>query len=177
MVELELLLVGKLHVGPVQVSKTRLYIMLTDTPVVIELENGTVHARQRRGEKAPNIYISDATARMVEPKPLPNPVEIPYATAVVALSGQPLVDITAVACVNKEQLRVRVIVPTKVSRVFITADADNVAGGLGIMGLKIAGKIEEELDVKTGPVKVKRDVDCSGRRVVKIDQDGNIIEE
>lgn len=166
----------ELSVGPVKVSKTRLHIMLTDTPVVIELENGTVYARQRPGEKAPKIFITKATARMVEPKPLPNPVEIPYATAVVALSGKPLVDLTAVACVNKEPLRMRVVVPTKVSRVFITADAGSVAGGLGIVGLKIAGKIEKELDVKTGPVKVEEDVDCSGRRVVKIDADGNIIE-
>ena len=69
------------------------------------------------------------------------------------------------------------IVPTKVSRVFITAEANSVSGGLGLAGLKIASKIEKELDVKTGPVNVRREVDCSGRRVVKIDADGNIIEE
>jgi hypothetical protein len=166
-----------MEVGPVLVSRTRLHIMLTDTPIVIELEDATVYARQRPGEKAPRIFIEDATARMLEPQPLPNPVPIPYATAVVSLGGKPLVDLTAVACVNREALKVRVIVPTKVSRVFITADAGSVAGGLGVMGLKIAGKIEEELQVKTGPVNVGSDVDCSGRRVVKIDADGNVIEE
>ena len=55
--------------------------------------------------------------------------------------------------------------------------AGSVAGGLGIMGLKIAGKIEEELEVATGPVKVRGDVDCSGKRVVKIDSNGNVIEQ
>ncbi len=89
----------------------------------------------------------------------------------------PLVDLTAVACVNRESLEVRVVVPTKVSKVFITAEASSVSGGLGLAGLKIASKIEEELEVKTGPVKVRRDVDCCGRRVVKIDADGKIIEE
>ena len=166
-----------MEVGPVRVSRTRLHIMMTDTPVVIELEDATVYARQRPGETAPKIFITEARARMVEPKPLPNPIPIPYATAVVALSGKPLVDLTAVACVNREPLRVRVVVPTKVSRVFITADAESVSGGLGLMGLKIAGEIEKELEVKSGPVKVKAEPDCSGRRVVKIDKDGNVIEE
>ena len=166
-----------MEVGPVRVSRTRLHIMMTDTPVVIELEDATVYARQRPGETAPKIFITEARARMVEPKPLPNPISIPYATAVVALSGKPLVDLTAVACVNREPLRVRVVVPTKVSRVFITADAESVSGGLGLMGLKIAGEIEKELEVKSGPVKVKAEPDCSGRRVVKIDKDGNVIEE
>ena len=166
-----------LEVGPVRVGSTKLHIMMTDTPVVIELADATVWARQRRGETAPKIFITKARARMVEPKPLPNPIAIPYATAVVALSGKPLVDLTAVACVNREPLRVRVIVPTKVSRVFITADAESVSGGLGLMGLKIAGKIEKELEVKTAPVKVKEHVDCSGRRIVKIDKDGNVIED
>ena len=166
-----------MEVGPVKVSRTRLHIMMTDTPVVIELENATVYARQRPGAAAPKIFINEARARMVEPKPLPNPIPIPYATAVVALSGKPLVDLTAVACVNREPLRVRVVVPTKVSRVFITADAESVSGGLGLMGLKIAGEIEKELEVKSGPVKVKAEPDCSGRRVVKIDKDGNVIEE
>jgi len=45
------------------------------------------------------------------------------------------------------------------------------------MGLKIAGEIEKELEVKSGPVKVETEPDCSGRRVVKIDKDGNVIEE
>ena len=166
-----------MEVGPVKVSRTRLHIMMTDTPVVIELEDATVYARQRPGEAAPKIFITEARARMVEPKPLPNPIPIPYATAVVALSGKPLVDLTAVACVNREPLRVRVVVPTKVSRVFITANAESVSGGLGLMGLKIAGEIEKELEVKSGPVKVKTEPDCSGRRVVKIDKDGNVIEE
>ena len=166
-----------LEVGPVKVGRTRLHIMMTDTPVVISLKNATVYARQRPGEQAPKIFIQDASAEMLEPKPLPNPIPIPYATAVVALSGKPLVDLTAVACVNREPLRVRVIVPTKVSRVFITADAGSLSGGLGIMGLKIAGEIEKELEVKTGPVKVRSEVDCSGRRIVKIDADGNVIEE
>jgi len=166
-----------MEVGPVKVSRTRLHIMMTDTPVVIELEDATVYARQRPGAAAPKIFITEARARMVEPKPLPNPIPIPYATAVVALSGKPLVDLTAVACVNREPLRVRVVVPTKVSRVFITADAESVSGGLGLMGLKIAGEIEKELEVKSGPVKVKAEPDCSGRRVVKIDKDGNVIEE
>lgn len=166
-----------MEVGPVKVSRTRLHIMMTDTPVVIELEDATVYARQRPGEMAPKIFITEARARMVEPKPLPNPIPIPYATAVVALSGKPLVDLTAVACVNREPLRVRVVVPTKISRVFITADAASVSGGLGLMGLKIAGEIENELEVKSGPVKVKTEPDCSGRRVVKIDKDGNVIEE
>ncbi len=67
--------------------------------------------------------------------------------------------------------------PTKISRVFITADAGTVSGGLGIMGLKIADKIEDELEVQTGPVKVRSEVDCSGRRIVKIDADGNVIGE
>jgi hypothetical protein len=154
-----------MHVGPVKVGRTRLHIMMTDTPVVIELEDATVYARQRPGETAPKIFITEASARMVEPKPLPNPIPIPYATAVVSLSGKPLVDLTAVACVNREPLRVRVVVPTKISRVFITADAASVSGGLGLMGLK------------SGPVKVKAEPDCSGRRVVKIDQDGNVIEK
>jgi len=166
-----------LEVGPVKVSRTRLHIMMTDTPVVIELDDATVFARQRPRAKAPKIFITDASARMVKPKPLPNPIPIPHAKAVVALSGKPLVDLTAVACVNREPLRVRVVVPTKVSRVYITADADTVSGGLGLMGLKIASKIEKELEVKTGPVKVDKSVDCSGRRVVKIDADGNVIEE
>ena len=166
-----------MEVGPVRVSRTRLHIMMTDTPVVIELEDATVYARQRPGETAPKIFITEARARMVEPKPLPNPIPIPYATAVVALSGKPLVDLTAVACVNREPLRIRVVVPTKVSRVFITANAESVSGGLGLMGLKIAGEIEKELEVKSGPVKVKTEPDCSGRRVVKIDKDGNLIEE
>jgi hypothetical protein len=166
-----------MEVGPVKVSETRLHIMMTDTPVVIELDDATVWARQRPGETAPKIFISDASAKMVEPKPLPNPVQIPHAHAVVALAGQPLVDLTAVACVNREPLRVRVLVPTKVSRVFITADAGSVSGGLGVMGLKIAGEIEKELEVKQGPVKVRKKVDCSGRRIVKLDEDGNVIEE
>jgi len=166
-----------LEVGPVKVGKTRLHIMLTDTPIVIELEDATLFARQRPGEKAPKIFIQEASAKMLKPQPLPNPVPIPYATAVVGLSGKPLVDLTAVACVNREPLKVRVVVPTKVSRVFITADAASVSGGLGIMGLKIADKIEDELEVKTGPVKVRRKVDCSGRRIVKIDADGNVIEQ
>lgn len=166
-----------MEVGPVKVSRTRLHIMMTDTPVVIELDDATVWARQRRGEVAPKIFITDASAKMVEPKPLPNPVPIPHARAVVALSGQPLVDLTAVACVNREPLRVRVVVPTKISRVFITADAGSVSGGLGVMGLKIAGEIEKELEVKQGPVKVRKNVDCSGRRIVKLDKDGNVIEE
>ena len=166
-----------MEVGPVKVGKTRLHIMLTDTPIVIELEDATVFARQKPHEKAPKIFIQEATAKMLEPQPLPNPVPIPYATAVVALSGKPLVDLTAVACVNREPLKVRVVVPTKVSRVFITADAGTVSGGLGVMGLKIADKIEDELVVKTGPVKVRSGVDCSGRRIVKIDADGNVIEE
>lgn len=166
-----------LEVGPVKVGKTRLHIMLTDKPIVIELEDATVFARQRPGEKAPKIFIQEASAKMIEPQPLPNPVPIPYATAVVALSGKPLVDLTAVACVNREPLKVRVIVPTKVSRVFITADAGSVAGGLGIMGLKIAGKIEKELEVATGPVRVRSEVDCSGKRIVKIDADGDVIEQ
>jgi len=166
-----------MQVGPVKVGRTRLHIMMTDTPVVIELEDATVYARQRPGEKAPKIFITEARARMVEPKPLPNPIPIPYATAVVSLSGKPLVDLTAVACVNREPLRVRVVVPTKISRVFITADAASVSGGLGLMGLKIAAEIEKELDVKSGPVKVKGQPDCSGRRIVKIDQDGNVIQK
>ena len=166
-----------MEVGPVKVGRTTLYIMMTDTPVVIELEDATVFARQRPGETAPKIYITEATARMVEPQPLPNPVPIPYATAVISLSGKPLVDLTAVACLNREPLRVRVVVPTKVSQVFITADAASVSGGLGLMGLKIAGEIEKELEVKSGPVKVETEPDCSGRRVVKIDKDGNVIEE
>jgi hypothetical protein len=166
-----------LEVGPVKVGRTRLHIMLTDTPIVIELEDATVFARQKPGEKAPKIFIQEASAKMIEPQPLPNPVPIPYATAVVALSGKPLVDLTAVACVNREPLKVRVVVPTKISRVFITADAGSVSGGLGIMGLKIAGEIEDELEVKSGPVQVRGEYDCSGRRVVKIDADGNIIEE
>jgi hypothetical protein len=151
--------------------------MMTDTPVVIELAGATVYARQRPGDKAPKIFITEASARMVEPKPLPNPVPIPFATAVISLSGKPLVDLTAVACLNREPLRVRVVVPTKVSQVYITADAASVSGGLGLMGLKIAGEIEKELEVKSGPVKVKTKPDCSGRRVVKIDKDGNVIEE
>lgn len=166
-----------LEVGPVKVGKTRLHIMMTDTPIVIELADATVFARQRRGEKAPKIFIQEANAKLIEPQPLPNPIPIPYATAVVSLSGKPLVDLTAVACVNREALEVRVLVPTKVSRVFITADAGSVSGGLGVMGLKIAGKIEDELEVSTGPVQVRSDVDCSGRRIVKIDADGNIIEQ
>ena len=166
-----------MEVGPVKVGRTTLHIMMTDTPVVIELKGATVFARQRPGEKAPKIYITEATARMVEPQPLPNPVPIPYATAVISLSGKPLVDLTAVACLNREPLRVRVVVPTKVSQVFITADAASVSGGLGLMGLKIAGEIEKELEVKSGPVKVETEPDCSGRRVVKIDKDGNVIEE
>lgn len=165
-----------LEVGPVRVGRTRLHIMMTDTPVVIELKNATVYARQRPGETAPKIFIQEATAQMLEPKPLANPIPIPYATAVIALSGKPLVDLTAVACVNREPLRMRVIVPTKLSRVFITADAGSVAGGLGIMGLKIAGEIENELEVKSGPVNIREPVDCSGKRVVKIDADGNVIE-
>ena len=165
-----------MEVGPVKVSRTRLHIMLTDTPIVIELEDATVFARQRPGEKAPKIFIQDASAKMLEPQPLPNPVPIPYATAVVALSGKPLVDLTAVACVNREPLKVRVVVPTKVSRVFLTADAATVSGGLGVMGLKVAGKIEKELEVSTGPVGVRRAVDCSGKRVVKIDAEGNVID-
>ena len=166
-----------LEVGPVKVGRTRLHIMLTDTPIVIELEDATVFARQKPHEKAPKIFIQEASATMLKPQPLPNPVPIPYATAVVALSGKPLVDLTAVACVNREPLKVRVVVPTKISRVFITADAGTVSGGLGIMGLKIADKIEDELEVQTGPVKVRSEVDCSGRRIVKIDADGNVIGE
>lgn len=166
-----------MEIGPVKVSRTRLHIMMTDTPVVIELDDATVWARQRPGELAPKIFITDASAKMVEPKPLPNPVQIPHARAVVALSGKPLVDLTAVACVNREALRVRVVVPTKVSRVFITADAGSISGGLGVMGLKIAGEIEKELEVKQGPVKVRKNVDCSGRRIVKLDKDGNVVEE
>ena len=166
-----------MDVGPVTVSRTRLHIIMPDPPVVIALDDATVWARQRRGEVAPKIFITDASAKMVEPKPLPNPVPIPHARAVVALSGQPLVDLTAVACVNREPLRVRVVVPTKISRVFITADAGSVSGGLGVMGLKIAGEIEKELEVKQGPVKVRKNVDCSGRRIVKLDKDGNVIEE
>ena len=166
-----------MEVGPVAVGRTRLHIMMTDTPVVIELHDATVYARQRPGEKAPKIFITEARARMLEPKPLPNPIPIPYATAVIALSGKPLVDLTAVACINREPLRIRVVVPSKVSRVFITADAANVSGGLGLMGLKIAAKIEKELEVNSGPVKVKSEPDCSGRRVVKIDENGNVIDE
>jgi hypothetical protein len=166
-----------MEVGPVKVGRTTLHIMMTDTPVVIELEDATVFARQRPGETAPKIYITEAKARMVEPQPLPNPVPIPYATAVISLAGKPLVDLTAVACLNREPLRVRVVVPTKVSQVFITADAASVSGGLGLMGLKIAGEIEKELEVKSGPVKVETEPDCSGRRIVKIDKDGNVIEE
>ena len=166
-----------MEVGPVKVGRTRLHIMMTDTPVVIALKNATLWARQRPGEMAPKIFIEEATAEMLEPKPLANPIPIPYATAVVALSGKPLVDLSAVACVNREPLRVRVVVPTKLSRVFITADAASIGGGLGIVGLKIAGEIEEELEVKTGPVKIKKPYDCSGRRVVKINADGNIIDE
>jgi hypothetical protein len=63
-----------MHVGPVKVGRTRLHIMMTDTPVVIELEDATVYARQRPGETAPKIFITEASARMVEPKPLPNPI-------------------------------------------------------------------------------------------------------
>ena len=166
-----------LEVGPVLVGRTRLHIMLTDTPIVIELEDATVYARQRPGEKAPKIFIQEASAKMLEPQPLPNPVPIPYATAVIALSGKPLVDLTAVACMNREPLEVRVVVPTKISKVFITAEAGSVSGGLGLAALKIAGQIEKELEVKTGPVNIRRKVDCSGRRIVKIDADGNIIEE
>ena len=166
-----------LVVGPVKVGRTRLHIMMTDTPVVIALKNATVYARQRPGETAPKIFIQDATAHMLEPQPLANPIPIPYAAAVIALSGKPLVDLTAVACVNREPLRVHVVVPTKMSRVFITADAGSISGGLGVMGLKIAGEIEKELEVKSGPVKIRGPVDCSGRRIVKIDADGKVIEE
>jgi hypothetical protein len=166
-----------MEVGPVKVGRTRLHIMMTDTPVVMELHDATVYAQQRPGEKAPKIYISKARAQMLKPKPLPNPIQIPHAHAVISLSGTPLVDLSAVACVNRESLRVRVVVPTKVSKVFITGEAASVSGGLGLMGLKIAGEIEKELEVKSGPVKIREKVDCSGRRIVKIDADGNVIEE
>ena len=36
-----------MQVGPVKVSRTRLHIMMTDTPVVIELDDATVWARRR----------------------------------------------------------------------------------------------------------------------------------
>lgn len=166
-----------MEVGPVLVGRARLHIMLTGTPIVIELEDATVYARQRPGELAPKIFIENATAKMLEPLPLPDPIPIPHATAVVSLAEEPLVDLTAVACVNGERLDVRVIVPTKTSRVFITANAGSAAGGLGMMGLETAGKTESELDVKTGPVQVRKEVDCSGRRVVELDEDDNIIEE
>ena len=83
-----------LEVGPVKVGQTRLHIMLTDTPVVISLKNATVYARQRPGETAPKIFIEEASAEMLEPKPLPNPIPIPYATAIVALSGLGRLDLT-----------------------------------------------------------------------------------
>jgi hypothetical protein len=166
-----------MEVGPVKVGRTRLHIMMTDTPVVIELHDATVYAQQRPGDSAPKIYITKARAQMLEPKPLPNPIQIPHANAVISLGGRPLVDLSAVACVNREPLRVRVVVPTKVSRVFITGDAGSVSGGLGLMGLKIAGKIENELEVKSGPVKIHEKVDCSGRKVVRLDADGKVIED
>lgn len=166
-----------MEVGPVQVARTRLHMMLTDTPILFELEGATMYARQRPGEEAPEIFIEDATARMLEPQPFPKPVTIPYATAVLSLSGEPLVDLTAVACVNGEPLKVRVVVPTTVSRVFITADAGSSAGDLAVVGLKTTGGTEGELEVKTGPVTVRKSVDCSGRQVVRIDADDNIIEE
>ena len=61
--------------------------------------------------------------------------------------------------------------------VFVLLGLAAGSGGLGLMGLKIAGEIEEELEVKSGPVKIKDPPDCSGRRVVKIDADGNVIGE
>ena len=62
----------------------------------------------------------------------------------------------------REALELRVLVPSEVSPLFITADPTGVGEGSAIEELQIAGANEEELNLETGPVRARKNVDCRG---------------
>ena len=150
-----------MDVGPIDVRNALLTIGFTNKPVKVQINRGVVRVKQGHDDDQPRIYFDEIEGSFLEPSPLPKPVRIAYAKGLVKLSGKPLVDLVARACIGKSELRIHAVVPKKKSRVQITGDSAGLGGALGRMGLKIAGKKKaEKLAYAKGPVKLEEGPGC-----------------
>jgi len=59
----------------------------------------------------------------------------------------------------------------------LLSDADRAAGWTERIEFNTDAPDRRHIEVKSGPVRIREPVDCSGRRVVKIDADGNVIQK
>ncbi|MEM7437052.1 MAG: hypothetical protein AAF436_18000 [Myxococcota bacterium] len=153
-----------LEIGPVDVVNATLTLGFTAKPVQFEVEHARISVRRRAEDAGPMIYIEDVHGIMSKPKPLPNPVGIAYATGLVRLVGEPLVDLTARTCIGRDELRAHAVVPARQAAVTMTIDSQGLMGALGRMGLKIASRRDsEKLHYVHAPVKIEGGPPCGKR--------------
>ncbi|MEM7139100.1 MAG: hypothetical protein AAF500_21180 [Myxococcota bacterium] len=153
-----------LEIGPVDVVNATLTLGFTAKPVQFEVERARISVRRRAEDAGPMIYIEDVHGIMSKPKPLPNPVGIAYATGLVRLAGEPLVDLTARTCIGRDELRAHAVVPARKAAVTMTIDSQGLLGALGRMGLKIASRRDsEKLHYVHAPVKIEGGPPCGKR--------------
>lgn len=160
-----------IEIGPVRVEDATLTIAFTTKPVQIHVESAVITVRRRPGDSAPHIYFEQVRGEMLKPKPLPHPVQIAFAEGLVRLEGEPMVDLTAQACIGRDELRVHAIVPARKEPVTLTVDSAGVAGALARMGLKIASRRKhDKLHYQHGPVKLEGGPGCSHKEQKKEEQ-------
>ena len=166
-----------LEIGPMEIAGATLTIGFTDKPVQFYVDHAMVRVRRRADDRGPMIFIEDVHGKMTKPKPLPNPVGIAYASGLVKLVGEPLVDLTARTCIGRDELRAHAVVPARNEPVTITVDSQGLLGALGRMGLKIASRREsEKLHYVHAPVKIEGGPGCSRRKAASDDDETNDVD-
>ncbi|MGB5702267.1 MAG: hypothetical protein WBM48_05595 [Polyangiales bacterium] len=124
-----------MEVGPIEVEDALLTLGFTKKPVVFQVDRAKVTVRRRKADAGPVIYIEEVEGHMLKPSPLPKPVPIAWANAVVRLVGKPLVE--------------------------LTVDSAGIAGAFARAGLRIAGHVKrDQMRYKRGAVKVEGGPAC-----------------
>ena len=160
-----------LEIGPVQIADATLTIGFTDKPVQFYVDHAIVRVRRRADDEGPIIFIEDVHGKMTKPKPLPNPVRIAYASGLVKLVGEPLVDLTARTCIGRDELRAHALVPARKEAVTMTVDSQGLLGALGRMGLKIASRRDsEKMHYVHAPVKIEGGPGCKAHHAGSDDE-------
>jgi len=156
-----------IEIGPVRVEDATLTIAFTKKPVRIHIESAIITIRRRPQDSAPRIYLAHVRGKMLEPEPLLHPIRIAFAEGLVRLQGAPMVVLRARTCIGRDELRVHAVVPARKQPVELTVDSGGVAGALGRIGLRIAGRRKDKLDYQHGPVKLERGPGCPDKEEKK----------
>lgn len=161
-----------MDVGPIAIRDAVLTIGFTTKPVKMKVDRGVVRVQQGPKDDKPRIYFDEIEGAFLEPNPLPKSIRIAHAKGLVRLSGEPLVELAARACVGNSELRIHAIVPARKTAVQITGDSAGLGGALGRMGLKIAGKKKsDKLVYRKGPVKLEGGPGCRDPMTVDSTED------